>query len=134
MIDEKKIEEAAEDIYEEQFSGYHQYFVSEEDHSPLFEEHDIRYAVTLGIKWAQQEFIKSLWHDASEEPSPERLLILHESKYIQPYNWKMQIDDPTFKNVAKRCGESYWAYYARHLLIEKWCYVRDILPKEGGEE
>ncbi len=125
MIDEKKIEEAAEDIYEEQFSGYHQYFVSEDDHSPLFEEHDIRCAVTLGIKWAQQEFVKSLWHDASEEPK----------KFIQIV---IEIKNEKFTEcIALRRTDDYmynWEYSCQVLDISRWFYLSDILPKEGGEK
>ncbi len=60
MIDEKKIEEAAEEIYEENFFGNYGYTISEEDHSSLFEAADVIYAVKLGAEWAQKEFTKSL--------------------------------------------------------------------------
>ena len=123
MIDEKKIEEAAEDIYEEYFSGNYDYTISEEDHSPLFEGANVIHAVKLGAQWAQKEFIKSLWHDAAEEPEEGKKCIGH-------YKCT-SLDAITFELPI---AYNTWNEYVRYSTLKKWCYADDIIPKKGGEE
>ena len=128
MIDEKKIEEVAEDIYEEYFSGNYDYTISEEDHSPLFEGANVIHAVKLGAQWAQKEFVKSLWHDASEAPKDYTDII-----YVDGANdvW----NEDTY--YADNYDDSFckgWQSFVSSRDVVKWCYLEDIIPKKGGEK
>ena len=68
MID-KKIEEAKEEIYEDRFLLNGEEVVFDNDaKEEMFYKEDIKEAIGLGAKWAINEFLKGLWHPASEEP------------------------------------------------------------------
>ena len=106
MIDDKKIEEAAKQHSEELYiSGYFQAFYKE--------------AFIDGAKWMQEEFLKDLWHPASEEPDKNHFVLFKtagnsfETEYI---------------------GKNDWATIVRCFKVVKWFYVDDLLPKEGGEQ
>lgn len=81
MIDDKKIEAAKEEIYEDRFllNGEEIVFNNDEKEE-MFYEGDIKEAIGLGAKWAINEFMKDLWHSASEEPegyNAQRKIHLH---------------------------------------------------------
>lgn len=69
MIDDK-IEAAKEEIYEDRFllNGEEIVFNNDEKEE-MFYEGDIKEAIGLGAKWAINEFLKDLWHPASEKPN-----------------------------------------------------------------
>ena len=107
MIDDKKIEEAAKQHAEKIFiSGYWQAF---------YMEGFMGYA-----KWMQEEFLKNLWHPASEEPKKGRVFL--------------------YKTVFKGYGLNQiingneWKYIIKYQKATKWLYIDDLLPKEGGEQ
>ena len=70
-------------------------------------------------KWMQEEFLKDLWHPASEEPEKNHFVLFKtagnsfETEYI---------------------GKNDWATIVRCFKVVKWFYVDDLLPKEGGEQ
>ena len=70
-------------------------------------------------KWMQEEFLKDLWHPASEEPEKNHFILFKtagnsfETEYI---------------------GKNDWATIVRCFKVVKWFYVDDLLPKEGGEQ
>ena len=106
MIDNKKIEEAAKQYSEESYiSGYFQACYKD--------------AFIDGAKWMQEEFLKDLWHPASEEPDKNHFVLFKtagnsfETEYI---------------------GKNDWATIVRCFKVVKWFYVDDLLPKEGGEQ
>ena len=106
MIDDKKIEEAAKQHSEESYiSGYFQACYKD--------------AFIDGAKWMQEEFLKDLWHPASEEPDKNHFVLFKtagnsfETEYI---------------------GKNNWATIVRCFKVVKWFYVDDLLPKEGGEQ
>lgn len=69
MIDDKKIEAAKEEIYEDRFLLNGEEIVFDNDaKEEMFYEGDIKEAIGLGAKWAINEFIKDLLHPASEVP------------------------------------------------------------------
>lgn len=69
MIDDKKIEAAKEEIYEDRFLLNGEEVVFDNDaKEEMYYKEDIKEAIGLGAKWAINEFIKDLWHPASEEP------------------------------------------------------------------
>ena len=106
MIDDKKIEDAAKQHSEKSYiSSYFQACYKD--------------AFIDGAKWMQEEFLKDLWHPASEEPDKNHFVLFKtagnsfETEYI---------------------GKNDWATIVRCFKVVKWFYVDDLLPKEGGEQ
>ena len=103
MIDDKKIEEAAKQHSEESYiSGYFQACYKD--------------AFIEGAKWMQEEFLKDLWHPASEEPKKGRVFL--------------------YKTVFKGYGLNQiingneWKYIIKYQKATQWLYIDDLLPKK----
>lgn len=112
MIDADKIEKATRDyiIKNDFFAKY--------DKSPCY---DIEFGYKDGAYWAIKEFIKDLWHPASEEPKfgKGRLLVLINGG-LSILNVGFVLDQ--LRNLHNIYG------------IEGWLYLDDLLPKEGCEQ
>ena len=125
MIDEKKIEAAKEEIYEDRFllNGEEIVFNNDEKEEMFYKE-DIKEAIGLGAKWAINELFKNLWHPASEEPI-EFAEVLAEAKITESINTYLSFkrNDALFKN---------WAAYSLGANITRWLYIDDLFQKEGG--
>lgn len=105
MIDDKKIEEAAFDYND----------------GELTNDKLIRAAFIYGAKWMQEEFLKDLWHPASEAPKRRcNYLLLH------------------YKDKEEECFEAdvvdtkAWDCYIKGSLVE-YINIDDLFPK-GGEQ
>ena len=74
-------------------------------------------------KWAINEFLKDLWHPASEEPI-EFAEVLAEAKITESINTYLSFkrNDALFKN---------WEAYSLGANITRWLYIDDLFPKEG---
>lgn len=125
MIDEKKIEEAANLCRFEVIASMHNpYQCLEEEvdaQTDLIEDSFIS-----GAKWAINEFLKDLWHPNTEEPDKSKSDIItlgfDNDAYLQ------------FKESILWNKES-WRHSISRCQINKWAYLSDILPKqEGGEQ
>lgn len=84
-------------------------------------------------KWMQKEFLKDLWHPASEEPDVRHktIICLYEDGDIrQDYD---VYDEAITHDTSLGIGKFNWNDYAENEEIKKWCYATDLLPKEGGE-
>ena len=113
MIDDKKIEEAAKQHSEESYiSGYFQACYKD--------------AFMDGAKWSINEFLKNLWHPASEKPR-EFAEVLAEVKITESIKTYISFkrNDALFKN---------WDAYSSGANITRWLYIDDLFPKEGGEQ
>lgn len=97
MIDDKKIEEAAINK-----CG----FISSEFYS--------------GAKWMQEEFLKDLWHPASEEPR-EKTMLLMEVSFPKPTLKKFYYVDLLIKED--------WVIKYNVMSISRWLYVEDLISK-----
>lgn len=122
MVDDKKIETAKEEIYEDRFllNGEEIVFNNDEKEE-MFYEGDIKEAIGLGAKWAINEFLKDLWHPASEAPKRRcNYLLLH------------------YKDKEEECFEAdvvdtkAWDCYIKGSLVE-YINIDDLFPK-GGEQ
>lgn len=120
MIDDKKIEVAAReaaDLYEQvlpimsynedtEVDGQHHF--CQEFGAELFKE---------GAKWAINEFLKSLWHDAEEEPKKKRVFLY--KTIFEGYGINQIIDG------------NEWKYIIKYQRATQWLYIDDLLPKKG---
>ena len=113
MIDDKKIEEAIENYVR---------YSSVEDEYPGTEGN----AFKAGAEWAINEFLKNLWHPASEEPI-ESAEVLAEAKITESIKTYISFkrNDALFKN---------WDAYSSGANITSWLYIDHLFPKEGGEQ
>ena len=121
MIDEKKIEAAKEEIYEDRFllNGEEIVFNNDEKEEMFYKE-DIKEAIGLGAKWAFNEFLKDLWHSIEEKPEKEKVFLYQSSCYGFGLN---QISDTKD-----------WDFIIKYQKAIQWLYIDDLLIKEGGEE
>lgn len=127
MIDDKKIESAKEDIYEDRFLLNGEEIVFDNDaKEEMFYKEDIKEAIGLGAKWAINELLNNLWHPASEKPR-EFAEVLAEAKITESIKTYISFkrNDALFKN---------WDAYSSGANITRWLYIDDLLPKEGGEQ
>lgn len=79
MIDDKKIEEAKDNIFNKHFLKNNEGMICVDHISePVYLDYQIKQALELGAKWAINEFLKNLWHPASEKPKRRfNYLLLH---------------------------------------------------------
>lgn len=131
MIDNKKIEEAANIHRFELIASMHgstlgtpmQCFEEVVDaEADLIEDSFITDA-----KWAINEFLKNLWHPASEVPDKDRIYshILYEIDGGYDLNG--------FNTKMIPIGEN-WTSFVENEHINRWLYIYDLFPKEGGEQ
>ena len=103
MIDDKKIEEAAKQHSEESYiSGYFQACYKD--------------AFIDGAKWIQEEFLKDLWHPASENPKKGRVFLY--KTIFKGYGLNKIID------------RNEWRYIIKYKKAAQWLYIYDLLPKK----
>ena len=116
MIDDKKIEAAANNYIETEYARYNSGEVEEEMICLMGKD-----SFKEGAKWAINEFLNDLLHPAEEIPEQERPVLVvykhggYSIVYWEAYNISGQVN--------------YWT-----LDITQWLYVDDLFPKEGGEQ
>lgn len=123
MIDDKKIEEAKEEIFDDRFllNGTDVVF-DNDDKEEMFYKEDIKEAISLGAKWMQEEILKDLWHQVNKEPEGyDEWILLHYS--VGNFYSLAQVKD--FKS---------WEGFVERAPIEEWLYIDDLFKKEGGEQ
>lgn len=139
MID-KKIEEAKEEIYKDRFllNGEEIVFNNDEKEE-MFYVGDIKEAIGLGAKWAINEFQMDLWHPMQEEPKlvGEEIIIdefLEGKRY--PMCQKYMVGVEFLSTIETIRWISNWDSFLSEICDEvkmiRWCYFKDLLPKEGG--
>lgn len=121
MIDDKKIEEAANKHIETEYARYNSGEVEEEMICLRGKD-----SFKAGAKWAINELFKNLWHPASEEPRKDVSIIVetHNDKNMFYYAWNRWQDNfyPSWTD-AVLCSR-----------VSRWLYIDDLFPKEGGGE
>ena len=123
MIDEKKIEAAKEEIYEDRFllNGEEIVFNNDEKEEMFYKE-DIKEAIGLGAKWTINEFLKDLWHPSNEVPEIGRVIIMENYYPDGRIMFISHMRKSTFHNPID-IGNT-----------KKWFYIDDLFPKEGDEQ
>ena len=134
MIDDKKIEAAKEEIYEDRFllNGEEIVFNNDEKEEMFYKE-DIKEAIGLGAKWAINEILKDLWHSYNEVPTRKNSDIL---LFFEDYSADSEDDyDAYYDLAATREGftQDEWESFMNiGGTPSNWLYINDLLPKEGG--
>ena len=104
MINDKKIEDAAKQYSEESYiSDYFQACYKD--------------AFMEGAKWMQEEFLKNLYHPASEVPEIGRVIIIENHYPDGRIEFPSRMRKSTSHNPID--GET-----------QKWLYIDDLLPKK----
>ena len=81
-------------------------------------------AYKAGAKWVINEFLKDLWHPASEIPCEGKYLVVE-------YNVTDIIKDYlSFKRLEGYLGWN-WIPYCKSANVTQWLYIDDLLPKKG---
>lgn len=110
MIDKNKIKSAAQ--------GYCDATYGTLDDHPLIAE-----AFRQGANWAINEFLKDLWHPASEEPRKDVSII------VETHN-----DENMFYYAWNRWKDNFYPSWTDAVLcsrVSRWLYLDDLFPKEG---
>ena len=126
MIDKNKIEEAANLHRFELIASMHgstlgtpmQCFEEVVDADTTLRQ----CAFNAGAKWMQKEFLKNLWHPASEEPEGYDEWILLHYNVGNYYSLAQVLDFKSWKGFVERAP------------IKEWLYIDDLFKKEGGEQ
>ena len=73
-----------------------------------------------GAEWMQKEFLKDLWHPVSEKPKDNKVLFVqyHQLGRKDPCYITLNLDKITN-----------WRDTVTDFLIQRWCYIDDLLPK-----
>ena len=126
MIDEKKIEAAKEEIYEDRFLLNGEEIVFDNDEKEeMFYKGDIKEAIGLGAKWAINEILKDLWHDIFNERIP------HGKRVIVEYT----SDGDIYYRSIKIPDDIQWVRgFSCEKRLMRWLYIDDLFPKKGGGE
>ena len=126
MIDDNKIEEAKEEIYEDRFLLNGEEIVFDNDEKEeMFYKGDIKEAIGLGAKWAINEILKDLWHDIFNERIP------HGKRVIVEYT----CDGGIYYRSIKIPDDIQWVRgFSCEKRLMRWLYIDDLLPKKGGDE
>ena len=135
MIDDKKIEAAKEEIYEDRFLLNGEEVVFDNDSKEeMFYKEDIKEAIGLGAKWAINEFIKDLWHPANEVPRNDNGKVLAFSKefgYRKLYDMNDELDKTTCDTYQQM-----WKEQVNIFKLSDWIFVDELfdLITKGGEQ
>ena len=134
MIDDKKIEYAKEEIYEDRFLLNGEEIVFDNDaKEEMFYKEDIKEAIGLGAKWAINELLKGLFYPASEVPRNDNGKVLAFSKecgYRKLYDMNDMLDKTTCNTYQEM-----WEVEVKAYRLTNWIFVDELfdLITKGGE-
>ena len=125
MIDDKKIEAAKEEIYEDRFllNGEEIVFDNDEKEEMFYKE-DIKEAIGLGAKWAINDLLKGLFHTASEVPRNDNGKVLALSKelgYRNLYDMNDELDKTTCDTYQQM-----WEEQVNIFKLSDWIFVDEL--------
>lgn len=134
MIDDKKIESAKEEIYEDRFllNGEEIVFNNDEKEEMFYKE-DIKEAIGLGAKWDINELLKDMFHPASEVPRNDNGKVLAFSKefgYRKLYDMNDELDKTTCNTYQEMWEEQVNIFHLSDLIFIDELF--DLITK-GGE-
>ena len=132
MIDDKKIKEAKNNIFNKHFLKNNEGMICIDHISePVYLDYQIKQAIELGAKWTINEFLKDLWHPASEKPNIKQgeccvtclVKFKNESTELcvyfrNPEGWVC--DDMSPKDFKRN--------------FKEWLYLDNLFPEEGDNQ
>lgn len=134
MIDDKKIDKAKEEIYEDRFllNGKDIVFDNDEKEEMFYKE-DIKEAIGLGIKWAINEFLKDLLHPASEVPCNDNGKVLAFSRefgFRKLYDMNAMLDVTTCNTYQQM-----WKKEVKAFRWSDWVFIEEFIDllKKGDK-
>lgn len=104
MIDNKKIETAASKLC---------------DYGSIYDSGCRIDGFMKCAKWIQEEFLKDLWHPASEKPKKGRVFLY--KTIFKGYGVNQIIDG------------NEWEYIIKYQKATQWLYIDDLFPKKGDK-
>lgn len=137
MIDKNKIAKAARQISEKvvDANGFDD---SKPTHLAFLDGHIDGF--NAGAKWAINEFQMDLWHPMQEEPKlvGEEIIIdefLEGKRYPMVQKYMVGVEfPPTIETIRWISNwDSFLSEICDEVKMIRWCYFKDLLPKEGGE-
>lgn len=136
MIDDKKIEAAKEEIYEDRFllNGEEIVFNNDEKEEMFYKE-DIKEAIGLGAKWGFNELLKDMLHPASEVPRNDNGKVLAFSRVVcnrKLYNMNAMLDETTCNTYQEMWEEQVYMFQ-----LSDWIFVDelfDLITKGGNHD
>lgn len=135
MIDDKKIEAAEEEIYEDRFllNGEEIVFNNDEKEE-MFYDGDIKEAIGLGAKWAINELLKELFHPACEVPRNDNGKVLVFSREFgsrKLYDMNNELDKTTCDTYQEM-----WEEKVKMFHLSNWIFVDELFDMiiKGGEQ
>lgn len=136
MIDDKRIESAKEEIYEDRFLLNGEEIVFDNDaKEEMFYKEDIKEAIKLGAKWAFNELLKGLFHPASEVPRNDNGKVLAFSKEIghrKLYDMNDMLDETDCCDYQEM-----WEFEVKAYRLTNWIFVDelfDLITKGGNHD
>ena len=135
MIDDNKIKDAAEEYNKKVENELENKLISKQTFAERFADSVIREcSFKTGAYWAINEYLKDLWHPASEAPRNDYTDILIVCKKPQrPIVLNLE-------DILDESGDGFasyndmWIYICNVYKIIKYCYIGDLFPEEGGEQ
>lgn len=132
-MDDKKIEEVAKvymigEFYDRDEAEWNYPITNEEKRNQCIID------FKAGAKWAINEFLKDLWHPASEMPDKNRTCLV---RVVYHPNHGMFQDEERIEQSSFHDFGWYdydFKYIGTNYDIISWLYIDDLLPKEGGEQ
>ena len=125
MIDDKKIEAAKEEIYEDRFLLNGEEIVFDNDaKEEMFYKEDIKEAIGLGAKLGINELLKGLFHHASEVPRNDNGKVLAFSKeygYRKLYDMNDELDKTTCDKYQQM-----WKEQVNIFHLSDWIFVDEL--------
>ena len=97
---------------------------------PDSERNFFEYCFQRGYNRAINEFLKGLWHDASEEPKErnENIIVLQDENDEDEGN-------PLYAGLKHARHDAFpWDEFCEDNDIYKWCYFKEIAPRKGGKQ
>ena len=134
MIDDKKIEAAKEEIYEDRFLLNGEEVVFDNDaKEEMFYKEDIKEAIGIGAKWGINELLNGLFHHANEVPRNDNGKVLAFSKeygYRKLYDMNDKLDKTTCDTYQQM-----WEEQVNIFKLSDWIFVDELfdLVTKGGE-
>lgn len=112
MMDNKKIEEAKDSIFNKHFLKNNEGMICVDHISePVYLDYQIKQVIELGAKWAINELLKDLLYPASEEPKNLEYIVFTTTMFGDVYLFTKQVDNTQdWKTIVEIHGIEQWVY------------------------